>query len=153
MSSDETELTRAPPAPEADSNGPSVDAQIEERGLSLLRDRRRLVAGVLAFVLLLVAVYVVVPKVVGLDDALERIDDGEAVWIAAAIVANVLAFGAYVMLFRGILGSDTTPRSNAGSASRRRTRSRWRASRPRACSPPPGSVASCSRTGRSTRPA
>jgi putative heme transporter len=69
-----------------------------------LQDRRKLFAGLALFVLIIVAVYVVFPKLVGLDDALRKLDDATWYWIVIAIGFNVAAFGAYVALFRGVLG-------------------------------------------------
>ncbi|MEA2419494.1 MAG: putative heme transporter [Thermoleophilaceae bacterium] len=71
---------------------------------ALLADRRKLVGGVAVVVLLVFAIYVVFPKLVGLDDAVHKLDDAVWYWIAIAIAFNVVAFGAYVALFRGILG-------------------------------------------------
>jgi uncharacterized protein (TIRG00374 family) len=71
---------------------------------ALLADRRKLATGMLLVVLLVVAIYVVFPKLVGLDEAVKKLDDASLVWVAIAIGFNVLAFGAYVALFRGVLG-------------------------------------------------
>jgi uncharacterized protein (TIRG00374 family) len=71
---------------------------------ALLADRRKLVGGVAVVVLLVFAIYVVFPKLVGLDDAVRKLDDAVWYWIVIAIAFNVVAFGAYVALFRGILG-------------------------------------------------
>jgi uncharacterized protein (TIRG00374 family) len=71
---------------------------------ALLADRRKLFGGLAVVVLLVFAIYVVFPKLVGLDDAVRKLDDAVWYWIVIAIAFNVLAFGAYVALFRGILG-------------------------------------------------
>jgi uncharacterized protein (TIRG00374 family) len=71
---------------------------------ALLADRRKLLGGVAVVVLLVFGIYVVFPKLVGLDDAVRKLDDAVWYWIVIAIAFNVLAFGAYVALFRGILG-------------------------------------------------
>ncbi|MFN2616911.1 MAG: YbhN family protein [Thermoleophilaceae bacterium] len=71
---------------------------------ALLQDKRKLFSGGLLFVLLIVAIYVVFPKLVGLNDALARIDDAAWYWIVVAVAFNVAAFAAYVALFRGVLG-------------------------------------------------
>jgi uncharacterized protein (TIRG00374 family) len=73
---------------------------------ALLGDRRRLLTWVLLFALLIVAIYVLAPKVLGLDEATARLDDGNWYWIAVAVVFNVGAFAAYVALFRGVLGGS-----------------------------------------------
>ena len=54
--------------------------------------------------LLVVAIYVLFPKIVGADEAVSNLDEAKWYWVLVAIGFNVLAFGAYVMLFRGILG-------------------------------------------------
>ena len=71
---------------------------------SFFADPKRIVQTVLAVVLLTVAIYVLFPKIVGLEDAIARIGDGDAVWIAIALGFNLLAFAAYVALFRGVVG-------------------------------------------------
>ncbi len=71
---------------------------------ALLQDRRKLFGGMALFVLIIVAIYVVFPKLVGLDDAMRKLDEATWYWIVLAIGFNVAAFGAYVALFRGVLG-------------------------------------------------
>jgi uncharacterized protein (TIRG00374 family) len=70
---------------------------------ALLQDRRKLFGGLALFVLIIVAIYVVFPKLVGLDDAMRKLDEATWYWIVLAIGFNVAAFGAYVALFRGVL--------------------------------------------------
>jgi uncharacterized protein (TIRG00374 family) len=71
---------------------------------ALLQDRRKLFSGALLVLLLVVSIYVLFPKVVGADEAVNKLDDAKWYWVAVAIGFNVLAFGAYVALFRGVLG-------------------------------------------------
>jgi uncharacterized protein (TIRG00374 family) len=71
---------------------------------ALLQDRRKLFGGLAVFALLVFAIYIVFPKLLGLDDAVRKLGDASWYWIAIAIGFNVLAFGAYVALFRGVLG-------------------------------------------------
>jgi uncharacterized protein (TIRG00374 family) len=82
------------------------EKELEQVGAlqTLLQDRRKLFAGVTLFVLILVAIYVVLPELVGLDDSLRKLDEAVWYWIVIAIGFNVAAFGAYVALFRGVLG-------------------------------------------------
>jgi uncharacterized protein (TIRG00374 family) len=82
----------------------TTDEQIEEAGTALLQDRRRLLGLAFVFVLLIVAIYVLFPKIAGLGDTMEKIDDATWYWVVIAIGFNVAAFGAYVALFRGVLG-------------------------------------------------
>jgi uncharacterized protein (TIRG00374 family) len=74
---------------------------------ALLQDRKRLATGFAIFLVAIVAIYVLFPKIVGFDDALAKMDDATWYWIVAAIAFNAAAFGAYVALFRSILGGIT----------------------------------------------
>jgi putative heme transporter len=71
---------------------------------ALLQDRRKIVSGILLVLLLVVAIYVLFPKIVGADEAVNNLDEATWYWILVAIGFNVLAFAAYVALFRGVLG-------------------------------------------------
>jgi putative heme transporter len=87
------------------------DARVEE-GANLLRDRKRLVSFGLILVLGIVAIYVVFPKIAGFEDSLEKMDDATWYWIVVAIGFNLAAFGAYVMLFKGVLGGSIAAKVN-----------------------------------------
>jgi uncharacterized protein (TIRG00374 family) len=54
-------------------------------------------------ILLVFGIYVVFPKLVGLDQAVKKLDDASPVWVLIAVAFNVAAFAAYVALFRGVL--------------------------------------------------
>jgi uncharacterized protein (TIRG00374 family) len=73
---------------------------------ALLKDRRKLTTAVLVFVLGVTGIYLVIPKLVGIDESLSRLDEATWYWVAIAVAFNVVAFGAYVALFRGILGGS-----------------------------------------------
>ena len=86
-------------------DGVDADEELEVgRFQALLHDRRKLGSGLLLVVLLIVAIYVLFPKIVGADEALSNFDEAKWYWILVAIGFNVVAFGAYVALFRGVLG-------------------------------------------------
>jgi uncharacterized membrane protein YbhN (UPF0104 family) len=98
------DLEREEDALDADA-GVEEDEDLQVSGFqALLQDRKKLATGFAIFVVAIVAIYVLFPKIVGFDDALARIDDANWVWIAVAIGFNGVAFGAYVALFRGIIG-------------------------------------------------
>jgi uncharacterized protein (TIRG00374 family) len=100
--------------PELDIGDPSDELDLEEsvteeemevsRFQALLQDRRKLFSGMLLVLLLVVAIYVLFPKIVGADEAVNNLDDAVWYWVVVAIGFNVVAFGAYVALFRGVLG-------------------------------------------------
>ncbi|HYH44068.1 MAG TPA: hypothetical protein VEG34_00145, partial [Thermoanaerobaculia bacterium] len=71
---------------------------------ALLQDRRKIFSGILLVLLLVVGIYVLFPKIVGADEAVSNLDEGKWYWVLVAVGFNVVAFAAYVALFRGILG-------------------------------------------------
>jgi uncharacterized protein (TIRG00374 family) len=79
---------------------------IESRGAALLGNRRQLVSLVLAVVLMVVAIYVVFPKLVGVGDALGKLGDAHWYWLVLALTFNVVRFLAYSALFRGVLSGE-----------------------------------------------
>jgi uncharacterized protein (TIRG00374 family) len=93
---------RSPAPPEAhELSAKEMAAEVEP---SFFADPRRIVQTLVAVVLLTVAIYVLFPKIIGLEGALEKMEDGDPVWIGIALAFNVLAFAAYVALFRGVVG-------------------------------------------------
>jgi uncharacterized membrane protein YbhN (UPF0104 family) len=77
--------------------------------------RGRILASLLFVVSTVAFLYFVLPKLLGLRDTWNRIQHGDPKWLVAAALFEVLSFGGYVMLFRGVFV-------------RGRTRIGWRAS-------------------------
>ncbi len=73
---------------------------------SLFDDPKKLAITAVVVLLLFGAIYVLLPNIIGLEDALEKMKDGNWVWFAAAIGCNVLAYLAYVAQFRGVVGEN-----------------------------------------------
>jgi uncharacterized protein (TIRG00374 family) len=67
---------------------------------------RRLIQTILVILALLVAIYFLFPKLVGLGDALGKLGDADPVWVGVAIGFNVVAFATYVALFNAVVGGD-----------------------------------------------
>ena len=68
--------------------------------------RKRLIqTGIVVFALL-VGIYFLFPKLVGLGNALGKLDDANPVWIVVAIGFNIVAFGTYIALFKAVVGGD-----------------------------------------------
>src|SRR3954462_15203865 len=80
------------------------EQDIEERGAALLRDRRRVFGLVAAVILLIVAIYVVLPKVFNAGDALDKLDEATWYWLVVAAAFNAVSFLSYMALFRGVIG-------------------------------------------------
>ena len=71
---------------------------------SFFANPKRLIQTAIAVVLLLVAIYVLIPKLFDLQDALAKIDEGDPIWIGVGVLCCVAMFVAYVALFRGVVG-------------------------------------------------
>ncbi|HET6830086.1 MAG TPA: lysylphosphatidylglycerol synthase transmembrane domain-containing protein [Solirubrobacterales bacterium] len=95
----------------ADGNGrltepPQGPTRPDDEAPSLLENPRRVVLTTIVVLLLFAAIYVLLPKLIGLEDAIEKMGEGEWQWFAVAVGFNVLAFGSYVALFRGVIGEN-----------------------------------------------
>lgn len=84
------------------SEGEESDGQSQP--LAFFANPRRIIETLVAVTLLVVAIYVLLPKIVGFEDAVGRLGEGKPLWIVAALGFNVLAFFSYVALFRGVIG-------------------------------------------------
>jgi uncharacterized protein (TIRG00374 family) len=92
------------PQDSASEHRESAHEIVGESEPSFFADPKRLIQTGVAVVLLLVAIYVLLPKIIGLKGALHQIDEGDPLWLALGAVFCVGAFGAYVALFRGVVG-------------------------------------------------
>jgi uncharacterized protein (TIRG00374 family) len=90
-----------------------------ERGFAM--DHRRLAVYGLTVLVIIGALYFVLPKITETRNALDKIEEADPVWIVVALGFNLLSFVAYIALFAGIVGGRTAP-------PRVRERLDWRAS-------------------------
>ena len=67
---------------------------------------RRLIQTIVVVFLLLGGIYFLFPKVVGLGNALDKLDDADPLWIGIAIAFNVAAYATYIALFKAVVGGD-----------------------------------------------
>lgn len=81
-----------------------VGEELDEKRIAGMLSARQLVPVGIAIAVLIVAIYVLLPKLVGVQDAFQRIGDATWYWIVIALAFNIAAFAAYVALFRGVLG-------------------------------------------------
>jgi uncharacterized protein (TIRG00374 family) len=84
-------------------DGPTTEAV--ERGFAM--DKRRLAVYGLTVLVIIGALYFVLPKITETGDALGRIKDADPVWIVIALGFNLLSFAAYIALFAGTVGGRT----------------------------------------------
>jgi uncharacterized protein (TIRG00374 family) len=67
---------------------------------------RRLLQTLVVILVLLVSIYFLFPKLVGLSGAMSKLDDADPIWIGVAIGFNVLAYATYIALFKAVVGGD-----------------------------------------------
>jgi uncharacterized protein (TIRG00374 family) len=77
---------------------------VEEAEPTSFAQPRRIAQTVLIVLILVGAIYVLLPKIVGLEDALATLDEGNPLWIALAVLFSVASFASYIALFRGVVG-------------------------------------------------
>src|SRR5262249_4754095 len=92
---------RSQSASDQDETAREIVAEAEP---SFFTNPKRLIQTAIAVILLLVAIYVLVPRLFDLQDALDKIGEGEPILIVVALVCCVGMFAAYVALFRGVVG-------------------------------------------------
>lgn len=82
------------------------DEQVEqawETFKSKFLGRRGLVIGATFIVLILILIYVVLPKIPGIERSIDQIrEDGDRKWLAAAFGLKVLSYLSYIWFFRAV---------------------------------------------------
>ena len=58
-------------------------------------------------VVLLVAIYFLFPKLVGLGDSLDKLGEADPLWIGIAIVFSIASYATYIALFKAVVGGET----------------------------------------------
>jgi uncharacterized protein (TIRG00374 family) len=71
---------------------------------SFFASPKRIVQTVVVVLVLLAAIYILLPRVVGIKGALGQLGDAAPGWLVVALAFDVLAFFSYVALFRGVVG-------------------------------------------------
>jgi uncharacterized protein (TIRG00374 family) len=84
-----------------------ADEEADEEEPSFFTDPKRLLQTFAIVVVLVVAIYVLLPNVVGLEDAIEKLGQANWIWLVVGLAFTVLMFFAYVALFRGVVGEGT----------------------------------------------
>jgi uncharacterized membrane protein YbhN (UPF0104 family) len=67
---------------------------------------RRVIQTLVVVLILLGSIYFLFPELVGLGDAMSKLDEADPVWIGVAIGFNVLAYATYIALFKAVVGGD-----------------------------------------------
>jgi uncharacterized protein (TIRG00374 family) len=91
--------------------------------------RRSLVAFAVFIVSALAFLYFALPKLVGLKETWNRLQQGNLWWLALACVLEVLSFWGYIALFRGVIvGTARAGASATAQGHRAEVRISWRVS-------------------------
>jgi uncharacterized protein (TIRG00374 family) len=91
-------------SPEQVDSAPSAGERDEDVEPSFFADPKRIVQTLVIVGLLLVAIYLLFPRLVGLESSFRRLGQGDPLWIAIALALCVGSFFSYVALFRGVVG-------------------------------------------------
>jgi uncharacterized protein (TIRG00374 family) len=74
--------------------------------LPVFSTKRLLQTGIVV-VLLLVGIYFLFPKLVGVGDGISKLDDADPVWLGIAVVFSIASYATYIALFKAVVGGDT----------------------------------------------
>jgi uncharacterized protein (TIRG00374 family) len=99
-------LLEQPAGPQASPGDAAAD--VAEGDLTFFTPRRIAQTGAIVLVLI-VAIYFFLPRIIGLGDALDELGKADPFWVAVAVAFEIVAFGTYVALFRGVVGGDILP--------------------------------------------
>jgi uncharacterized protein (TIRG00374 family) len=67
---------------------------------------KRLLQTGLVVAILLVAIYFLFPKLVGLGDSMDKLGEADPVWVGIAIVCSAASYATYIALFKAVVGGD-----------------------------------------------
>jgi uncharacterized protein (TIRG00374 family) len=82
----------------------AAQEHMDEGTFGRLASPRTLVFIFLGIVVAIVGLYVLLPKLVGVSDAFNRIGEATWYWIVVAVGFVVVAFGAYAAVFKAVVG-------------------------------------------------
>jgi uncharacterized protein (TIRG00374 family) len=90
---------------------PDEERREEENGggglteLPIFTTKRMLQTGAVVLILL-VGIYFLFPKLVGLGDAVGKLGEADPVWIAVAVVFSIASYATYIALFKAVVGGE-----------------------------------------------
>ena len=91
--------------PQVRGDGASQEGD-DEGEPSFFFDPKRLLQTFAIVIVVVLGIYLLLPSIVGLEDALKKLGKADRIWVVVALAFNVLAFASYVALFRGVVGEQ-----------------------------------------------
>ena len=87
-----------------DQNEDLVEGEDQNEEPSFFADPKRIAQTLVVVLLMVGAIYVLLPKLVGIQGAVAKLGDATPIWVVVAVAFAVLMFFSYVALFRGVVG-------------------------------------------------
>src|SRR3954449_3352965 len=94
-----------PPVGEPPGEPPVVEPPDPEAPRTTF-SRRQIVVFLIFAAVAIGLLYGLLPKLAGLQDTWQRIKQGDPVWLAVAFLFELLSFGGYIVLFRGVFSCE-----------------------------------------------
>jgi putative heme transporter len=91
------------PTTAVDGDLTEAEAEDEEEP-RFFEDPKRLAQTAIFVAVIVVAIYFLVPSVAGFEDGLEKLGEGNRLWLGVAFAFGLVMFASYVALFRGVVG-------------------------------------------------
>ena len=97
-----------PMSPQEASFGAEVK-EAEDDEPRFFENPKRIAQTIIIAIIAVAAIYFLFPEVVGVEDGIKKLSEGDPLWIAVAFVFSLLMFASYVALFRGVIGAEVRP--------------------------------------------
>ena len=101
-------MSGSPPVPEVNPRAPGEDEEDEAHPPRFELSKRNGIAFGLFLVLAIAALYFLLPRLAGLEDTWQRIEQGSPFWLVVALLFTFGMFGGYMLLFQGVFGREGT---------------------------------------------
>ena len=95
-----------PMTPEEAGFGAAVHEAEEGDEPRFFENPKRIAQTLIIAIVAVAAIYFAFPQIVGVEDGIKRIGQGDPWWIALAFAFSLLMFASYVALFRGVIGAE-----------------------------------------------
>ena len=98
------ELDATLPMTAAESGIGAPDLVLDDEEPRFFDSPKRIVQTIVIAVVLVVAIYLILPQILDAEEGIEKLGDGDPVWIGVAVACAFAMFASYVALFRAVVG-------------------------------------------------